>query len=178
KRRVVEALSPEEGVADSEEISFPGHVHQLLSIPWFERVWVVQEVAGNENVSVRHGKSMLAWEIIALCCASFVVIYPSLAPADRQRLGLEDFGFAPSLRLARFWSMVSSRRLPISALLLASSSLRATVPRDKIYAIYRLAADLPDMSFKPDYIRPLQDTYMDFTHGIIAATRRLDIISI
>ncbi|OCT47661.1 hypothetical protein CLCR_03374 [Cladophialophora carrionii] len=179
KRRVVEALSPEEGVADSEEISLPGHVPQLVSIPWFERVWVVQEVAGNENVSVRHGKSMLAWEIIALCCASFATVHPRhLALSERQRLGLEDFDFARSVRLARFWGMVTSRRLPISALLLASSSLRATVPRDKIYAIYRLAADLPDISFKPDYIHPLQATYTDFTHGIIAATRRLDIISL
>jgi hypothetical protein len=178
-RHIVEALAPEIKAAQTQGALFLGRLGQLLSIPWFERVWVVQEVTGNANVSVWHGKNMLAWNMIVLCCD----IYDALVSNRVIHMMGPEFitespGLATAVPLAKFWGVMTSRKLSMCELLLASSSLKATVPRDMLYAVYRMAADSSKVSFEPDYVQSLQDTYTDFTRSMIEATRRLDIFSI
>ncbi|KIW69413.1 hypothetical protein PV04_05292 [Phialophora macrospora] len=178
KGNVLEALAPEIEVAYTDCIPFLGRLRQLLSMPWFGRLWVVQEVAGKDDVSVRHGGSMLAWRSISLCCQIYCLMAKhNIGRPTGGKFRRELLDFVAGVQPAAFWGTITSQRLPICQLLLSSCSLKTTVPRDRLYAVYRLASDSSKMSFEPDYGESLQGTYTGFTRALIEATRRLDIFS-
>lgn len=43
-----------------------GPIAWLFEQPWFERVWVIQEVSGNENIEVVCGRHAIDWASVAL----------------------------------------------------------------------------------------------------------------
>jgi hypothetical protein len=116
----------------------------LLLRPWFERVWIVQEVTTLENDKiVLCGDAVVCWD--ALIIATEVIthlmwrpelqgFFANVQPIDNQ-----------SLR--RLFNLEKQRQYknPVFNLLRMLAKyqhFKATDPRDKIYALRGLAADL------------------------------------
>lgn len=128
----------------------------LLLRPWFERVWIVQEATTPENDKiVLCGNAVVCWD--ALIIATEVITHLMWRPE------LQDF-FAnvqpiDNQSLRRLFNLEKQRQYknPVFNLLRMLAKYRyfkATDPRDKIYALRGLAADLLKDELVPNYSLP------------------------
>ncbi len=156
-------------------------VRSLFVIPWFRRIWVIQEVTLNPNVYARHCNITAAREVVEMCAinlTSYVLNWASIKEAIRGNtapLAMERKDLPP--RTSHYWSRRKYSSASIYELFTNVHFFEATVPRDKLYAIYHLGADLPNLEFLPDYGQSLQATYASFTRQVIKATGSLQILS-
>ena len=63
------------------------------------------------------------------------------------------------------WHFIQEARKPptLSWLLLGTSSLGATDPRDRIFALVGVSSNSGDLTFKPNYRKSIEDIYLDST---------------
>lgn len=168
----------------------------LLARSWFERGWVVQEVAYAGSATLFCGDRQVKWEDLA----SSIVIVKSLDVAssgpDSQRLTLlldtllNNFRDSPAMTLLRVVKQVFerdeksnnylSRVLSLEDLVELGTSFETTDPRDSIYALLGLARDseLAELrpTVKPDYTKPNLNVFADFILHCCSASGSLDIV--
>jgi hypothetical protein len=180
-------------------VSF-GH---LLQRQWFQRRWVIQEVACARRLSVRIADKILSW----LDFADAVDLY--LENIDRIRTlyrrsalylveptaldGLESSKAVALMNFSRnvFWkspgSEVVSRSMNLERLVLAASSFAVSDVRDIVYALLYLANDRHDAisipiqspkqhGFTSDYAKHPVDIFIDFARYSMTTSNALDII--
>ena len=99
----------------------------FFSRPWFNRLWVIQEVNSNPNVEVLCGGNQISWDVVALG-ASYIERHPKIYlfydfPASYYRN-------AYYMR-RRLWF----REVTLPSLLNWGRSFRATDPLDRVYAL-------------------------------------------
>jgi hypothetical protein len=171
----------------SDDIPFyQMHHTRVFRRPWFQRVWVLQEVWGSAageapsgRVQVRCGERVLPWEVLLQANHCF-----------RAEDRLQTNSTIPAIWLALFHlerrsSPLTCRpalRRDILSVFLAGLELRATDARDKIFALlvfghetYRVS-ELPAL-IRPDYTKSTVQVYADFTRWWIQSYRSLDILS-
>ncbi|KAI7233092.1 hypothetical protein KC330_g5544 [Hortaea werneckii] len=137
-------------------------MQSLLNRPWFQRVWVIPEVALAQNVDVVCGGSRITWD--------------NLVRLIRDTQLPETSGFNkktalpgnPRQRIAIISQMIASQRkallhTDITQLLILAKSSQATEVRDKVYAFYGLTL----LSTYPDYNFPVEKLYVDITEHYI-----------
>ncbi|KAF1974397.1 hypothetical protein BU23DRAFT_531979 [Bimuria novae-zelandiae CBS 107.79] len=157
---------------------------QFFSLPWFRRVWVLQEASSHRTVTARIGEYTLPFEaiIIAALWQSFLTrSYTSLSDVElgHARSGQ---GYLPELWLNLLHTR-KPRGLPIIELVCRARDFQASDPRDKLFAMLGLANDVYTSSgllpyyLQPDYTISKDAVYMRFAKGIIAQTGNLDILS-
>src|SRR5204863_9740922 len=77
-------------------------------------------------------------------------------------------------------------KLSLLNLLRDTRNFEATDPRDKIFALYGIAEGLYEQDgnrntlslFQPDYTKPVEHVYREFTRILITHTKCLDILSL
>jgi hypothetical protein len=143
----------QEGVVDFKPLE---GLALLLLRPWFERVWIVQEATTPENDKiVLCGDAVVCWD--ALITATEVLTYLMWRP--------ELQGFFANVQpidnrsLRRLFNLEKQRQYknPVFSLLQILAKYRhfkAADPRDKIYALRGLAADLLEDELVPNYALP------------------------
>jgi hypothetical protein len=194
---------------DVEELLLRSEVHftvldrivSLFNVPWFHRIWVIQEVTLNPNVYARRCNITAPWEVVETCGSikgnenlytadirrsirEKAILdptgtrYPSLVlmPWETDFADFADVEKYENTKLSIFWNDRRKTHLSICRLVRSIDLFDATVPRDKLYAIYHLAADLPDIEFSPDYGQALEASYASFTRQVIKATGSLEIL--
>ena len=145
---------------------------KLFTRPWFNRIWIMQEAAVNQNTVVFCGPDTATFDqVFAIAwllsprwttlwpdwvTEDFLVVEPSLLACNTiqtHRIRNQQIREGANNRLSA----------PFHLLLEGSSHCQATDPRDKIYALRNLATDLlsDDWVPKPDYERPWEDLYTD-----------------
>jgi hypothetical protein len=193
-----------QGDAASEEMLYSwtafGH---LLQRPWFERRWVIQEVACARRLSIRIGEVILSWldfadavdiylenigRIRALYCRSALF---TLKPA-----ALDHIESSKAVTLMKFSRNIfrrssnaaeMSRMMSLESLVLTASSFAVSDVRDVVYALLYLAKDRHDaavnlagsptqQTLRSDYSKHSADIFEDFTRYFIATSKSLDII--
>jgi hypothetical protein len=181
-----------------------GHVHlsylmqSLFQHPWFQRVWVVQEAILSRRTLVHCGQEMIEWpELLMVNELLETPRYKDQAPNLRSQLTM------PTI-----WSMLAGARnagqariraagydkpaelvggdgqqpLAILDVFLAALDLKATDPRDKLFALLAfgqetcIAGEIPS-ALRPDYNKPLANVVADFTRWWIEEYRSLGILS-
>ncbi|KAF1832563.1 HET-domain-containing protein [Decorospora gaudefroyi] len=175
----------------------------LLQRPWFERRWVIQEVACARRLSVRIGEKILSWmdfadavdlylesinRIRALYCQS------PLHEVDPTALSsIENSKAVALMKLSRSVfrkssdAVIMSRLMSLETLVLTASSFAVSDVRDVVYALLYLASDRDcDQSttitsptqprFAPNYSKHPVDLFIEFTRYCISKTKALDII--
>lgn len=167
----------------------------VLSRPWFRRLWVFQEAVVSRYLSIQCGSRRIGWDDF---CG---IVLRSLRLHDRYGLSLENLDRTDIVRdmcLARrehlrscglhhllpYWQLSESSDGSIGALhvlkLLARARyLEASDPRDKIFGLLGIATgiDTPDPKFAVDYRLHYQQLYVDFARHFIETTSPYDIIS-
>ena len=145
-------------------------IRELLHHDWWERIWVVQEVAVAKRIDIFCGFSTIPWE-------SFrdFVMQRHVQPEPEDAFGNAMFKF-----MSRGLSiLLTSPALEYGLLDLAPEfrSRHASNPRDKLYALLGLFSDVEDRAVIPDYTKGVGDVYMDFVKSHIKQYKSLAILS-
>jgi hypothetical protein len=166
-----------------------GHVHlsyfmqSLFRHPWFQRVWVIQEVILSRRTLVHCGKETIEWpELLMDNRLLDMPQYKSQAPNLRGQLTmpaiwttLADAGKASVERIRADHERPADtaegdgqERQTILDVFLAALDLKATNPRDKLFALLAfgretcVASAIPS-ALRPDYGKPAINVDADFT---------------
>lgn len=121
-----------------------GLVTQFFALPYFRRLWVVQEVSSHPNVTIHLGPRTLPWSSVVLGalwqtrCIHSYTIYESLRSEETDASG-----HLPEIWLALLHTR-PLRGLPIMELVCRAREFKASDPRDKVIALLGLADDLED----------------------------------
>ncbi|KAI6086145.1 heterokaryon incompatibility protein-domain-containing protein [Hypoxylon rubiginosum] len=143
-----------------------GHIAALFSLPWFERVWTIQEAVLNENTIVVLGKYFIDYGSIQLA---------SMCLAQRHYNDPARGGSIPGVDLAVFRSKFKSANEDnpnyLVELLERMPFFSATEPRDRVYGGLGLVSDDKIHSIiDPSYTRPLAEVYARATvAGIVSS---------
>ena len=150
----------------------------LLNRPWFERVWVRQEICLAVSAVVACGNRVWPWK--SLSNAIFVLhrqpetlthifgdVDGTISLDDRLKM---------IFRLCRISCQSISIKtsfdhdvLPLSRLRFELNGLKATDPRDRIYGLWSLMSNqLEKVELEPDYSVPLHTTFFQLVRRQLA----------
>jgi hypothetical protein len=155
-------------------------ISSFFSLPWFRRVWVLQEASSHRTVIVRLGAHSFPWGSVVLAALwgqyqtrGYTAIQTPSLKSDIDRRG-----YLPEL-----WLGLLHRRTPrglsITELVFRAREFQASDPRDKVFALLGLANDLSheQRSSLVDYTKTKERVYCDFARDLIDITGNLDILS-
>ena len=171
--------------SDIEEIS------HFLRLPWFNRLWIVQEVVFNANVCLMCGDTKLPWTRF-VAALSYLASRLHIADTSHFTTGLynpdglapldmPDFSsdsrqrIAAIFRIQELWSYYSLSGLTmqhrpnieIAQLVHDFALYECTDPRDRIFAVYSMASDIGPMQFADEEDEEhFGNTYMDIDYSL------------
>lgn len=175
---------PENGPVDGHESGTLALVTALAAFflrPWFWRVWVLQEVAVSRKAVMYYGDMAFPWGSV-LTLANFMSERLSVF----YHYTVERYPERKAGHLPEIWTRLAkagySQRPSMIDLLLTSRELKATDPRDNIYALLGLAKECGRDCQHPfevsaDYTISRAEVFNDFTRKWIAHSKRTDILS-
>jgi hypothetical protein len=142
---------------------------QLLSRPYWTRVWIIQELAAASSITIFCGRHKLSWEIFSNDSYT-----ESVAVVDKTTNNELETKFQ---KICQF-RMDKVNREPIRLLdaLHRSQFTLSTDPRDKLYALLGLAFDSDRFIPEPNYHLSKEETYTDFSLALIENKFPLDFI--
>jgi hypothetical protein len=168
-----------------------GGIRDLLSRSWFSRVWVIQELVWAPRATVMCGFSTISWvmfytalrmceEHSAKSPVNSTVTGQSTAVVSqgnkRPMLMLPNAGPLHALEYMRNRLIDQHRKLRLLDLLDKFAYARATVPRDKIFALLSLACDNHAL-FYADYESEFEDLIRRFARGFIEQGEAMHLLS-
>lgn len=132
--------------------------------PYFERVWVIQEVAKSPRVTVLCGRHEVDWDALASEIRS-TGSHPG--PGTLPFLTIDDMR---RRRLSGTWGLPEvMKRL---------RHTQATDARDKLYSVLGLVTDSQKtIPVHVDYSRDVDDIFLEFSRNVILTTGKLDGLS-
>lgn len=184
---------------EEDTLSFRGEFRDVeidvLSRPWFTRLWVFQEAVLSRTLSVQCGHRRIAWEDFSktvLGSERHHDRYGFSTWEDGKKAIVRDISVArweylhkngldhssPSLGLAEA-PTASVRMLNIFKLLHRGRYLEASDTRDKIFGFMGIAEgiDTNDPRFHVDYGLDTRILYIQFARNMVETTDSLDILS-
>ena len=171
-------LWKESGLPDIDDDAWRSVKH-LIQMPWFSRIWIVQEVVLSREAYLHSSDTSLPWN-------EFCV---GLLALNREMFGIR-VDMVPSLTAwAQVFELILSYHkaratlasLNILALLENHRVAQATEPRDKIYAflgIYDELAEDRAHGIVLNYLSPVREVYVDAAMKLIRYSKNLDILGI
>ncbi|KAI1100557.1 HET-domain-containing protein [Jackrogersella minutella] len=129
-------------------------LYELLIRPYWERVWIIQEISKARTVWVRCGS--LYFNLGSLIACSEHV--DGLLQRNRILIStIQEF------RLQELEARRGGPRMTLLQALIRSRYSLATNPRDKIYALLNLARDGNDLVPTPTYTEPVEEVFRELT---------------
>ena len=157
-------------------------VRRFFSSPWFERVWVVQEVVLARQATAILGDWQIRLSALGQAAIWFQASGYALPRVLKYHLGdLKDF--LSISHVAAIWQMhaVPGKKLPLLDLLRDFRDRHATQDVDKVYATFGLANETMDKRLhaliEPDYTKPVGEVYRDVARFLIVERGNLLILS-
>ncbi|KAI0523661.1 heterokaryon incompatibility protein-domain-containing protein [Xylaria bambusicola] len=158
---------------------------EFLSNPWFQRIWIVQEVVLARKAAVVVGNWHLNWNAVGKATTWFEA--KGYAMPRTMRYNLNDpKDLLPVMGASALWQMSEfpDKRVPLLTLLENFRSRHTSQDVDKLYAALGLAqetegSDLDGlhMLLEPDYNKPLEDVYRDLAIFLIVDHGSLIVLS-
>lgn len=144
---------------------------RLLERPYWERVWIIQELAKASNVEVWCGRRMLTWDAFIESLQHWM---------STSKLCGADFDH-PILTLKHFCDAERKSRRGAARTLLSTAMIRtmhakATMRRDKVYALLGLTRDGKETVPTPNYVQDDATVFKDVLKHMIVAQGQLDLI--
>jgi hypothetical protein len=147
-------------------------IAKLFSRKWFERIWIVQEVASGKIIHVMYNGTCLDWDVVTgaaqrlgadLLLRERLIYYnsPNVSSTDMSdpKLGrsatinmVEQMHW-PNLETLEYIrvSVQRGKIFPLALLLVMTTSCQAKNPRDKVFALLGICKDGCQLPFKPNY---------------------------
>jgi hypothetical protein len=127
---------------------------QLLRNPWFQRIWIVQEVGLAREIYLHHGHQSIDWDVLVRAMAALARSnlrrFPELlstAESDHQKevAAIDNVLIMENLR-------IQSKRLPLLETMILCQRFQATERVDKVYALLAISSsDDPMSTLDVDY---------------------------
>ncbi|KAE9367140.1 HET-domain-containing protein [Stipitochalara longipes BDJ] len=145
-------------------------LQDVMTRPWFERMWVVQEVGRSRRARLFCGRDFIEWrsDVIAVRCFIRMIKYAEILPEWTQ-LGLDAVNMRPLLEMLDFqdanavskpWGSCNRAAPDLLDLAYNMRHKKCTDPRDKIFGIWGLVDYLYDLEdFKLDYGMTVEQVY-------------------
>ena len=158
----------------------------LVRNRWFDRVWVIQEVALAKSVRILYGKVEIPWqhliEVMSLCYKHTAIASLLETTTDPLKRQLAPTSLTNAQLMAYFRRQINeenvtddkvidgrSPSLSFSSVLYASHHFAAKDPRDKVFGIQGFCTvDGGGGLISPNYEKTVADTYKDAADYILA----------
>ncbi|RYP40497.1 hypothetical protein DL767_001626 [Monosporascus sp. MG133] len=167
---------------------------ELFRSPYFDRVWVVQEVAAGREVLLYHGGRYILWYI-------FIEVASACFDPHRRNLllhtdttGTRSFIDKSAFENIAVMSLLHNGRdmaettynghigeldhFKLGTILFNTANFKSTDPRDKIYALLRLATDADDGCLIPDYRKTPSQVYTEVAQHLIVGKGTIALLSL
>lgn len=164
-------------------------LNRLLNRPWWNRVWVIQEIVMGgmfqmQKVRVQCGKEHLEWPRLVIAAArmrSYQYERRQYFPSISHILDIDKLRQNGRKILYGVFSSdteVTSPSAPHWPLELVSQyrRLQATDSRDKVYALVNMFAPSPRSVIKPNYSTPFEEVYTAFSTWSLHNAHGLEIL--
>lgn len=163
------SISSTDGVRQQDCLIDGVDIIPLYRRPWWQRIWVVQEVAVSTKtaVTVQYGRHTQAWQKLRGSWGSYFL-----------RGGLADHSLTEPYEIISNLqrTLWFGRRTRLTDLLEQFRFWKATDPRDKVYALIGLSTSA-GRDFPIDYTKSVTRVYMDLVIHLISLDKNLDILS-
>jgi len=144
----------------------------LIDRPWFERLWIRQEVTlASEAATLMCGHQTIPWTSVCHAVACLWVKHKGRA----DRAFIEHF----QTRLRIIVDLCYTKRGMVRDLIASTKHCVCSDPRDKIYALLSLMSAQMACKIEPDYTKSVHEVYRDTVLSTIRTTQfyNLDILT-
>lgn len=156
------------------------HLLHLLTIPWFSRVWIIQEVSLAHDAVVHCGNSQIQWMTMLKALwllnqgdyLNFISWHDVSRTMD-ETLPALDFFITTCVENWR-----STEGSDLFNLLVRHRSALASNPLDKVYGLLGLVTNSTNLGIKPNYEIDVTDLYFNVAVSIIKHSGSLDILTV
>jgi len=142
----------------SSELSLAG-LNDIIHRPYFQRIWVVQEVVVAKHLRMIVGRQSFEWSTDATTRFLSRLKFAEISPGWEQA-GLATVDMTPLIEIVELSVMKTRGMRPLISSLDIVHNMRhrkATDPRDKVFALISLAENEPP--FEVDYNQPKEELY-------------------
>ena len=160
--------SPDAG--DFERLSLPAsdspkwlELGKLMSRPWFQRIWIIQEVVLSHQVIIMCGAKCISWDDLSLFTICMIdndferYLYGLGGPRVKDENSESGCVRAGKINSIKTYNDTHSRKTTFLNGLVEGRSAGATDPRDKVFAIMGLTSIL----LYPNYSNRVIDVYTE-----------------
>jgi len=137
----------------------------------FQRVWIVQEIAASTSTRLVCGDCSIKWTALAWVIA--IILGNGLRRLLAEFKDGDEIdppaGAEGLVTMCATRYLVKGVRKPPTLLwlLLNTSSLFATDPRDRVFALIGVSSDSGDLALKSNYWKSVEDIYVDSTVNML-----------
>ena len=167
--------------ADHENTQHYGErrVFTILSLvmrPWFERLWVQQEIHEKRNAVLICGSDTISWQDFQEALYCFYTRWANHEDdfeddIDLYLVFLERMGLIASI-------MARLNDPTLGALMERTQNCKCSDPRDRVFALLNMLGSCErDVKIKPDYTKTIGQVYRDARLSIINHTNSISILA-
>jgi hypothetical protein len=152
------------------ELTTPAMFNELLSRPYWGRVWIIQEVAMASEIVFYFGRYRISWEHFVSRCG--------LPRDNSQKLSsLSEDNTRGIVALQQFRDdRISDQPISFQDAIYRSRYSLATDPRDKLFVLLGLCFNGKKFLPEPNYTNSSEETFTEFASTLIESRARLDYI--
>lgn len=145
-------------------------INAVLSRPWFERLWVQQEIRlANPNAISLCGWDMIAWQ--SLRRAILCLFFKSFSSKSTLR------GFRDRLTIIRPLTTYG-KTFDLDAIMTLTTNCKCFDPRDRIYAVLSLLTDNErTVGIEVDYKKKSNQVYQDVALRYMAHYKEVNVLA-
>ena len=144
----------------------------FLERPWFEGIWVVQEIVYAHRPRVICGNFQVDWNILAEVVDKIVDGNCEVCITKHTKYQAKPYGFGTTQLIKGFRTFDATSRT-FEKLLRKFRDFKATDGRDKVFALVGLASDGFHVAFRPDYEASLETVLMKVAKHLLVDNQSL-----
>jgi hypothetical protein len=172
-RQLPEFMNELHTFKDAWNIQLWAQLSKLFQRPWFERLWIIQELSVARDPYALWGRHQAPW--IILKGAAMYILHPegTLPPPHISKI-LPVMG-AHRITQVSLQSMLNVDPRNILTIAHNTQNAKCSNPRDRLYYILGIVEDAEDIEI--DYSIPVEQVYRNWAEKRIRRTKTLDILS-
>lgn len=153
---------------------------ELARRPWFTRAWIIQEVIVSRRALLRCENMELPWKTF---CFGFLFAMRAGLLTYQPTILRHPFAYQHLVALiVTYVCFVDStyEQFDLLSLLQSHRCVDATDPKDKIYALLGLSAEIESQKHEliPNYVLPTEEIYAEVSRSIISKAPTLDLLGV
>ena len=146
-------------------------IHSLVMRPWFERLWVQQEIHAKQNAVLICGSDTLSWQDFRSALFCFF---------SKRAFSEDDLILYPGFtnRIVLISKMIIGVDYStLGQLMETTQKCKCSDPRDRVYGVLNMLEPWErNAKIKPDYTKNVSQVYRDAVLSIVNHTNRINIL--